>query len=96
MRLGHLWDELETYNNGNSQKSKRVTLGKTPSNGDMEPETAISSKQARLPVVGLGNQLTHKNVELEFLLPIRCTVIKREPQLREWPTNYWLNFSPMP
>ena len=29
---GHLSAELETWNNGNSQESMRVTLAKTPSN----------------------------------------------------------------
>lgn len=30
---GHLWDQLETYNNRNKQESMRVNLVKTPSNG---------------------------------------------------------------
>lgn len=28
----HIWDELATYDNGNSQDSIRVTLAKNPSN----------------------------------------------------------------
>lgn len=31
---GHLGDELETQCNGNSQESIRVTLAKTPRNGE--------------------------------------------------------------
>jgi hypothetical protein len=32
----HLWDNLETQGNGNSQGSMRVTPAKTPSNGGHE------------------------------------------------------------
>jgi hypothetical protein len=44
----HLWEELETKDNGNSQESMRVTLAKTPSNG----EPAISYNKATFPMEG--------------------------------------------
>ena len=33
-RNSYFWDELETYENGNSQESMRVTLAKTPNSGE--------------------------------------------------------------
>ena len=43
---GHLWDKLETQDNGNSQESMRVTLAMS----NMEPETVIFYSQKRLPM----------------------------------------------
>jgi hypothetical protein len=36
---GHLWDELETDSNGNSQESMRVTLARTPGKNQSSPVT---------------------------------------------------------
>lgn len=62
----HLGDKLETKCNENSQQSTEMNLVKTPHNGDMEPELAISCNQARHPVEGLGYQPSHKNFNLQF------------------------------
>lgn len=37
--VGHLKDNLETWENGISQKSMRVTLANTLNNEDMEPDS---------------------------------------------------------
>lgn len=38
----------------------RVAVVGTPSNGGMDPKLAIFCKQPRLPVVGVGHQLSYK------------------------------------
>jgi len=43
---GHLKDMLETWNGEGSQESMVVTLAETHSNGAMEPEEAVSYRQA--------------------------------------------------
>ena len=45
------------------QEPVRVTSGKTPSNGGKQFEPAIFCNQARLPVVGLGHQPSHINLQ---------------------------------
>ena len=49
---GHLHDEAETQNKGDSQESMGggVTLAMTHNIGDMEPEEATSCSQAGTPV----------------------------------------------
>jgi hypothetical protein len=49
----------------------------------MEPEEAILSGQAGLPVEGWGHQLTHKTFEPIFVLSTRSRGIKMEQSLRE-------------
>lgn len=49
---GHLQDMPETWDGQDSQESMGVTLAKTPSSGDMQPEIATSCSQAEPPVEG--------------------------------------------
>ena len=52
---GHLWDELETKDNGNGQKSTMMIPANNPNNGGyMEHELAVSYNQARFPMKELG------------------------------------------
>jgi hypothetical protein len=45
----------------------------------MEPKPPISCNEARVPVEGLGQQLKHKNFNIQLVLPIRrCVGIKVE------------------
>ena len=48
MGRGHLWDKVVSYGNGSFKESMRVTLAKTPSNG----EPAISYNKATFPMEG--------------------------------------------
>ena len=59
-----------------------MTLAKTPSDGGMESEIAISCKQIRLPVEGLGHQWSHRTLEPQFFLPERSTGVKDEPEIK--------------
>jgi hypothetical protein len=43
---------------------------------NIEPETAISYNQARLPMEGLGHQPSHNSLDPQFVLTIRCTGVK--------------------
>jgi hypothetical protein len=47
-----------------------TTLAKTPM-GDMDHELVMFCNQERLPVMGLGYQLSHKSFSLHFVLPVR-------------------------
>lgn len=64
--------------------------------GDTEPEPPISCNQARIAVEDLGHQLSHKNFDLQFVLPRRCAGVKGAKKLWEWPTNDWSNLRTMP
>ena len=44
---------------------------------DMEPEMATFCNQARLPMKGLEHQLSHKTLNPQFVMPIRCAVVAR-------------------
>lgn len=56
---------------------------------------AIETENDTSLLVGGGeHQPTHKNVDLNFILPIRCAGVKIEQRLRERPTNAWLNQRP--
>ena len=48
-RRGHLQDEAETQDKGDSQESMGVTLAVTHNIGDMEPEVASSCSQTGTP-----------------------------------------------
>ena len=63
---------------------------------DMEPEMATFCNQARLPMEGLGHQLSHKTFDLQFVLPVGCTEVKMEQKLRGWPSNGWSILRLMP
>jgi hypothetical protein len=54
----------------------RVTLAKIRSDGNMEPESAISYNHARLPVEGLEHQPSHGTVNLQFFMPTRYAHVK--------------------
>ena len=54
----------------------RVTLAGTPSNGEIEPELAISYKQVRLLMEGLKHYSSHKILDAQFVLSTRCVEIK--------------------
>lgn len=56
-------------------ESARVILAKTPSNRDTELEQAIFCSQAKLPVLELIHQPSHKTFCLKFFLPERCTEV---------------------
>ena len=49
--VGHLWNELETQDNGNSEESMSMTVAKTPNNGEYGSFLAIFGTQASLPKV---------------------------------------------
>lgn len=63
---------------------------------DTDPEPAISCKQARLPMEGLGHQSKHKTLDLHFVLPTGFADIKVAQKLWDWLTNDWSNLKPMP
>lgn len=70
----------------------RVTLEKTPSNGGgggvgAQSEAAIFCNQARLPVLRLSHQPSHKTFNLRSVLHARCAVVTVVQNLWEWPTN---------
>ena len=73
-----------------------VTLAKTPSSGDMEPELGISCNQARLPVEAQAHQPSHKTFALQFVLPVDCAGVKMEQREREWTSNDWSSLRPRP
>lgn len=53
---------------------------KAPGKGDMELKSAITCKQARLPVEELGHQPCHKTFKLQFVqfsLPTRCAGLNK-------------------
>jgi hypothetical protein len=62
--------------------------------GDMEPEPSTFYNQARLPVVGLGHQPSHKSFNLQPALPARCAGAMVVQNSREWPTTDWSNLRP--
>lgn len=54
----------------------RATLAQTPSNGNIEPEPAISSNQTRYPIEGFGWETSHKIFNLQFV-HTRCARVKK-------------------
>lgn len=56
---------------------KRVQL-RFLSQGNIETEVATSYSQLGLSVGVEGHQHTHKNFNAKFVLPTRCTRIKRD------------------
>jgi hypothetical protein len=54
---------------------------------DIEPEPANSCNQARLPMVVLKYQPSHKTFNPQFSLPTRYAVGKMDPKYGEWTTN---------
>jgi hypothetical protein len=44
--------------------------------GNMEPEPATCSNQARLPMKGLGHLLSHKTLDSQFALATRSSGVK--------------------
>jgi hypothetical protein len=62
--------------------------------GDMETEAAISCYHTRFAIEVLGH-CSHKNFNLQFVLPIRCAGVKMEQKLRERPNN-WFGLRPIP
>jgi hypothetical protein len=63
---------------------------------DTDPEPAISCNQKRLPMEGLWHQPSHRTLDPQFVLPIRCAGVKMEQKLREWTTNNWPSLRSMP
>lgn len=61
--------------------------------GYMEPETAIFSDQAKQPVKGMWWQLTHKTLNLQDILSLRCVGVAQkswEGQANDWSkANDW-------
>ena len=64
-----------------------MTLAKTPNNGDLKPEQAISCNQVRLSKEGLGHQPSHKTLDPQFVLPINVQMQKMKQNLWDGPTN---------
>ena len=54
MELRGIWEVMKTYCSGNFLKYMEVILMRSPNNGGMESQLAISCYQMRLPVAGLG------------------------------------------
>lgn len=50
----------------------RLTLVKSSSKGDTEPELTIFCNQVSLPVDRLGHQPSHRIFDLQSILPTRC------------------------
>ena len=66
-------------------------------NPRMEPELVMSYNQARLPMGELRHQPSHKTFNLQDIhLPTRCTAVKMELKLREWPINGRFSLNLMP
>jgi len=76
-------DKLETYGNGDSQESMRMTLDKISSNGEDGARMAISYNKTRLPIERLGHQTSYKTFYLQFFLPMRSAGTKMEHKLME-------------
>ena len=57
--------------------------------GDIEPESAITSNEASLPMEGLEHQPSHKILDPQFILPTRCVGLKRGAEF-EGRANEWL------
>lgn len=62
----------------------------------MEPESAASYNQARLPVEGLEHQPSHFNFDLQFVLSARCAGVHVAQELQEWQINNWSSLRSMP
>lgn len=73
-----------------------MTLGRIPTNRDIETKVATSCSQTRLAVQGREHQLTHKTFNLKFVLPTRYEGIKMEQTLREQATNDCLHLRSFP
>lgn len=71
----HLWSGVEAYFSGNSLKSMKVTLVRTPRMEYMEPESSIFCYQARLPVLGLRHQPRQKPLTYKSVLTSRCASV---------------------
>ena len=69
-----------------------MTLSKTPSNEDMEPELAIFSNQRKLLMEGLEHKPSHKTLDAQYPLPTRGAGIKMEQRLRERLNSVWPSF----
>lgn len=63
---GHLWEELETYNNGKNQESMKVTLAKTPRNKNIKCKMLTYCNQIKLLMKRWGHQPSHKNFRLKI------------------------------
>lgn len=56
----------------------------------------VFCNQARLSVVGLENQPSHKTYDLQSILSARCAGSIMTENVWEWSTNIWFNLKPMP
>ena len=65
---GALGRQCRNLVHGNVLESIRVTLAKSPTAGDTEPELAVFYSQARLLAVELGHQPGHKTFDLQSVL----------------------------
>lgn len=55
----------------------------------MKPKPVISCNWARLPIEVLGQQPSHKTLELQFVMHINCARVQMEHNLTKWQTNDW-------
>jgi hypothetical protein len=82
----HFRDNVESKCNENCLKSIRVTLAKMV---DMGSELAIFCNQASLPLVGTGQQPSHKMFNIQFVLFIRCTGVVAVQIIYDCPRQDW-------
>jgi hypothetical protein len=84
---GHLQEETETWEKGDTQESMWVTLAVTYSIGDMEPEEGGHLLwPGRNPNGGIGTAFHHKTFDPKFI-PSKRTGDGAETE--RWPTNNW-------
>jgi hypothetical protein len=75
----------------------RMTLAiKTPSNRRCKPKAATPISRQDFQWRDGDTNTSTKTFDPHFFLPTGCEGIKREPKLREWPTNDLPNWRPMP
>jgi hypothetical protein len=65
--MGNLYDEVQTWDNGNSKKYMKVTLAKKARNAGQ----TISSSQKDFKMEGFEHQSSHKTIHPQFSLPKR-------------------------
>ena len=74
----HFRGEVETWCSRNSMESMRITIAKTFSNMDTEPDLTILCNQARPAIEGLGHQSRHKIFDLQFVVPVEGIVSSQD------------------
>lgn len=93
---GHLGDNVETSAVETPWNLQDWPYQRLLVMGDMDPEPAIFSNQARFLKAELAPKPRHKTFNLQSVLPPRCVRVMVTQNFWVWLTNDWSNLRSTP